>query len=185
SVQTYHKIHLVPFTEYFPYRRQLPGIYALLQSFDAYLWEPGDRRVIFRNGKAAWATPICFEDVFPDDVRRFVAEGAELILNLSNDYWSLTQAEAMQHASNAVFRAVENGVPLARASASGLTCLVDTRGRIVARTPMYRENSLTVDVPLGPPARTLYTRWGDWFPVAMIVVLLLFSLGGLLRRERR
>jgi apolipoprotein N-acyltransferase len=183
-VETYHKIHLVPFTEYFPYRTQLPGIYALLQSFDAYLWEPGDRRVVFRNGLFAWATPICFEDAFPDDVRRFVIAGAEVILNLSNDYWSLTEVEAMQHASNAVFRAVENGLPLARASASGLTCLVDTRGRIVARTPLYRENYLVVDVPLGTHPRTLYTRWGDWFPPVMAAALVLLLIGGILCRPR-
>ena len=133
-IETYHKIHLVPFTEYFPYKKQLPGIYALLQSFDAYLWEPGDRRVVFRHPKFSFSTPICFEDAFPDDVRRFVTAGAEVILNLSNDYWSLTETEGMQHAANAVFRAVENGRPLARASASGLTCLVDPRGRIRARS---------------------------------------------------
>ena len=64
-VETYHKIHLVPFTEYFPYKKQLPSLYALLMSFDAYLWEPGDRRVVFRHPKFSWSTPICFEDVFP------------------------------------------------------------------------------------------------------------------------
>src|SRR5208283_5697937 len=90
-VETYHKIHLVPFTEYFPYKKQLPSIYALLMSFDAYLWEPGDRRVVFHHPKFSWSTPICFEDVFPNDVRKFVSAGAEVILNLSNDYWSLTE----------------------------------------------------------------------------------------------
>ncbi len=182
-VETYHKIHLVPFTEYFPYKRQLPGIYHVLESFDAYLWEPGDRRVIFSNGLFTWATPICFEDVFPDDVRRFVTAGAQVILNLSNDYWSLTRVEAMQHAANALFRAVENARPLARASASGLTCLVDTRGRIVARTPFYQPATLVVDVPLPTERTTLYTRWGDWFPQALAAFLVLVLVGGLLRRH--
>jgi apolipoprotein N-acyltransferase len=183
-VETYHKIHLVPFTEYFPYKKQLPGIYALLQGFDAYLWEPGDRRVIFRTPSFSWATPICFEDVFPDDVRRFVTAGADVILNLSNDYWSLTDVEAMQHAANALFRAVENARPLARASASGLTCLIDPRGRIVARTPFYQENYLVVDVPLVRESTTLYTRWGDWLPAALAAGLLLMLVGGIVRRRR-
>ena len=65
-------MHLVPFTEYFPFKKQLPEIYALLQSFDAYLWEPGDRRVVFRHPMFSFSTPICFEDVFPNDVRLFV-----------------------------------------------------------------------------------------------------------------
>jgi apolipoprotein N-acyltransferase len=188
-VDTYHKIHLVPFTEYFPYRKQLPGIYRLLQSFDAYLWETGDRRVVFRHPKFSFSTPICFEDAFPDDVRRFVTAGAEVILNISNDYWSLTEAEGMQHAANAVFRAVENGRPLARASASGLTCFVDPRGRILARTPFFQENTLVVDVPLSSLRTTLYTLWGDWFPfslaAALAVVLCVLLVGGVVRRIKR
>jgi apolipoprotein N-acyltransferase len=182
-VETYHKIHLVPFTEYFPYKKQLPGIYALLMSFDAYLWEPGDRRVVFRGPGFSWATPICFEDAFPDDVRRFAAAGAEVILNISNDYWSLTEVEGMQHAANALFRAVENGRPLARAAASGLTCVIDRRGRILARTPFYKENFLVADVDLSRSRSTLYTRWGDWFPMAMTAGLALILIGGLLRRR--
>jgi apolipoprotein N-acyltransferase len=183
-VETYHKIHLVPFTEYFPYKTQLPGIYALLMSFDANLWEPGDRRVVFRHPKFSFATPICFEDAFPDDVRRFAAAGAEVILNLSNDYWSLTEVEGMQHAANALFRAVENGRPLVRAAASGLTCVIDPRGRILARTPFYTESVLVADVSLSESRSTLYTRWGDWFPGAMTAALVLVLVGGILRRRR-
>ncbi len=184
-VDTYHKIHLVPFTEYFPYKRQLPGIYNLLMSFDSYLWEPGDTRLVFRHPLVRFSTPICFEDVFPDDVRRFVLAGAQVIVNISNDYWSLTDTEAMQHASNAVFRAVENGVPLARASASGLTCLVSPTGRIVARAPLYEESWLDVDVPVADAPGTLYTRWGDWFPKGMAALLVvILATAWAMRRAR-
>ena len=171
-VETYHKIHLVPFTEYFPFKKQLPWLYQFLLSFDAYLWEPGDRRVVFHHPLFTFSTPICFEDSFPNDVRLFVVEGAQVILNLSNDYWSLTDTEAMQHAANAVFRAVENGRPLARAAASGLTCVVDTLGRITARSPLYEQSVLVADVPLPGNGFTLYTRWGDWFPIVMAALLL-------------
>jgi apolipoprotein N-acyltransferase len=182
-VETYHKIHLVPFTEYFPYKKQLPRLYQLLLNFDAYLWEPGDRRVVFPHPKFSFSTPICFEDAFPDDVRRFVSAGTEVILNISNDYWSLTEAEGMQHAANAVFRAVENGRPLARAAASGLTCFVDARGRILARTPFYQDNYLVVDVPLPSSRTTIYTRWGDWFPTVLGACLVVLMIGGLVRRR--
>jgi apolipoprotein N-acyltransferase len=176
-VETYHKIHLVPFTEYFPFTRQLPGIFALLQSFDVHLWEPGRTRIVFHIPQLSFSTPICFEDVFPSDVRGFVREGAEAIINLSNDYWSLTAAEAMQHAVNGLFRAVENARPLARASASGLTCLIDPLGRIVARAPFFEKSLLTVDMRIPIDRETIYTRWGDWFPAAMVALLLaiLFS----------
>ena len=180
---TYHKIHLVPFTESFPYRKQLPAVYKLLQSFDAYLWEPGSQRVVFRHPLLSFSTPICFEDAFPNDVRLFVRAGAEAIVNLSNDYWSQTEAEAMQHAANAVFRAVENARPLVRASASGLSCSVDGLGRITARSPIYEEAALTVDLALRVHGTTAYTRWGDWFPISM-AVLLAAALAAGLRRKR-
>jgi apolipoprotein N-acyltransferase len=80
---------------------------------------------------------------------------------------------------------VENARPLVRAAASGLTCLVDTRGRIAQRLPFYQEGSLVVDVPLATAHQTLYTRWGDWFPRALSVCLLLLLLLELARRRAR
>jgi apolipoprotein N-acyltransferase len=172
---TYRKIHLVPFTESFPFKKQLPGVYSLLMNFDVHLWEPGSGRLVFDIPGLSFSTPICFEDVFPTDVREFVLSGAEAIVNLSNDYWSLTDAEAMQHAVNGLFRAVENGKPLARASASGLTCLVDPLGRITARAPLYESAALVVDMRVSDLGATLYTRWGDWFPLTLSVFLVLFA----------
>jgi apolipoprotein N-acyltransferase len=144
-----------------------------------YLWEPGQERVIFHIPRLAFFTPICFEDSFPDDMRRFVLEGGEAIVNISNDYWSLYEAEAKQHAVNASFRAVENRRPLVRATASGLTCYVDIDGEFLASTPYYQENFLIADVVFRPERLTPYTRWGDWLPqaaAAALAVLLLLSL---------
>jgi apolipoprotein N-acyltransferase len=177
-IATYHKIHLVPFTEYFPWKQQLRGFHRLLLSFDVYLWEPGNERVIFEHPRFRFATPICFEDAFPDDVRRFVRAGAEAIVNLSNDYWSLTEVEARQHFANALFRAVENRRPMLRATASGVTAYVDAQGRLRASLPLYREGQLTVDVAFPQkPADTLYTRRGDWFPRLAGALLALLGLG--------
>jgi apolipoprotein N-acyltransferase len=178
-VETYHKIRLVPFTEHFPWKEQLPGLYALLLRFDVHLWEPGSRRVVFRIPAADFSTPICFEDAFPGEVRQFIKAGADIIVNLSNDFWSLTEVEAMQHAANAVFRAVENGRPLVRATASGLTCVVDTVGRITVRAPLYEEAVIVADVTAVDGRITLYTRWGDWFPPVLAVLLVLVLAAGL------
>jgi apolipoprotein N-acyltransferase len=129
---------------------------------------------------------ICFESGFPRLARAYTRQGADFLVNASNDYWSLTDTEALQHAANAVFRAVENGRPLVRASASGLTCVVDTRGRIMARGPLYEPASLVVDVPLGDDGReTVYTRWGDWFPLAMGGLLVIVLIIGLARGRQR
>jgi apolipoprotein N-acyltransferase len=163
-VETYHKINLVPFTEDFPFREQLPWVYQLLIQFDVNLWERGHRRVVLHHPEFAFSTPICFEDGFPNDVRRFVRAGAQVILNLSNDYWSLTEVEAKQHVANSVFRAIENNRPLLRATASGETCHIDTAGRIIATIPYYEEGYLVTDVALVERAGTVYTALGDWLP---------------------
>ncbi len=184
-VATYHKIHLVPFTEYFPWKEQLPQVYEMLQSFDVYLWEPGTERVVFQVPAFRFSTPICFEDSFPDDVRRFVVAGAEAIVNLSNDYWSLTEVEAKQHAVNAIFRAVENRTPLLRATASGLTCYVKPTGLVAASRPYYQATSLVVDVAFRKPQRTLYTLLGDWFPKAGGAFLVVLLVAALIRPSRR
>ena len=184
-VRSYRKIRLVPFTEYFPWKEQLPGLYGWLEQRDVYLWEPGQERVVFTHPLFRFSTPICFEDAFPGDVRLFVREGAEVIVNISNDYWSLTEVEGKQHGVNSYFRAVENRVPLVRASASGLTGYVDTAGRLVATVPFYQERYLVVDVEIHEPVETLYNRFGDWFPkllLGVFVVFLILSVFPALRR---
>ncbi len=169
-VETYHKIHLVPFTEYFPYEKQLPWAYKMLQSFDVYLWKPGTRHVVFHTPKISFSTPICFEDSFPNDVRQFVLNGAQAIINLSNDYWSLSKVEGKQHYINSLFRAVENRRPLLRATASGLTAYVDDTGRLIQSVPYYKEEFMTANVAMHTEHESPYTRWGDWFPQLMLAL---------------
>ena len=182
-VGTYRKMHLVPFTEYFPYKEQLPWVYEMLMNFDVSLWEPGRERKVFQHPLFRFATPICFEDAFPDDVRRFVAAGAEAILVLSNDYWSLAEVEAKQHYIAAMFRAVENRVPLIRSTASGLTSHVDHTGRLRQRLPYYEEGYLVADLKLRPGALTFYSRFGDWFPGLMFVGLLVLAVFSIVGRR--
>jgi len=185
---TYHKMKLVPFTEYFPYEEELPFVYKALEEFDVSFWEPGDERTVFAHPLFTFSTPICFEDVFPDEVRRFVLNGAEVILNITNDYWSLTEVQAQQHFVASLFRSVENRRPLLRASASGVTAYVDPYGRVVARRPQYSEEYLITDVPVSRQGNlTPYTRYGDWFPrLAGVALLLLVAVRIIiLRRSRR
>jgi apolipoprotein N-acyltransferase len=184
--ETYHKIKLVPFTEHFPFEEELPAVYAALEAFDVHFWEPGRERVVFRHPKFSFATPICFEDVFPNEVRAFVNEGAEVILNLTNDYWSLTEVQARQHFAASIFRSVENRRPLLRSTASGLTAHVDPYGRVVDTRPQYSEQVLLAELSVSnDPPMTLYTRAGDWFPLAAAVLLAGLLVSGLRRRRRR
>ncbi|HUW40870.1 MAG TPA: apolipoprotein N-acyltransferase [Rectinemataceae bacterium] len=177
-VETYRKVHLVPFTEYFPYRAQLPWVYDMLKNFDVYFWAPGTARTVFHIPSMSFSTPICFEDSFPDDVRRFVRNGAQVIVNLSNDYWSLSPVEGKQHYINSLFRAVENRCPLLRATSSGLTAYVDPTGRLVRSVPYFSQEYLIADVAVPAPQESPYTAWGDWFPVMLLVFVLLSACAG-------
>ncbi len=174
----YHKIRLVPFGEYFPLSKEkFKGLYDQFKKYDISDWGIGDQRVVFQHPKAPFSTPICFEDVFSDHVRRYVKRGAQLIVNMSNDYWSLTSVEGRQHGIFALFRAVENRRPLLRATASGYTLAVDATGQIQPGSPeQYTSGTLIAKVAPAKFPLTLYTRWGDWFPVLCAVVVGLFVL---------
>jgi apolipoprotein N-acyltransferase len=159
----YRKQRLVPFTEHFPYEKQFPLIYRALERADTHFWKEGEEAAVFESRGLKFSTPICFEDSFGYLSREFVKNGAELIVNLSNDAWSKSLPAQMQHAAMAVFRAVENRRSMVRSTASGQTCAVDPGGKILAMAEPFTEAYLTVTVPV-VKEETLYTRHGDYFP---------------------
>jgi apolipoprotein N-acyltransferase len=172
----YRKLHLVPFTEHFPYRKSLPWIYRALEKADTHFWEKGRETTVFSGPGFTFSTPICFEDTFGYLSREFARKGAEVIVNLSNDAWSRSLPAQNQHLSMAVFRAVENRRSMVRSTASGQTCAVDPSGRIIAMAPPFSEAWITVSIPL-VKGETLYTRYGDFlakgFAAAAFFLLLL------------
>jgi apolipoprotein N-acyltransferase len=182
--QGYRKLHLVPFTEYFPFGERFPRFYRTLLAADTHFWKPGAEETVFTTGKLRFSAPICFEDTFGYLSRNFTRRGAELIVNISNDAWAGSLACQMQHLSMAVFRAVENRRSLVRATASGQTCAVDPNGKILAMAQPFTGTFLNVQVPL-MTKQTLYTRWGDlWgilFSAAAVVVLLLGTIKAIMR----
>jgi apolipoprotein N-acyltransferase len=162
-VRSYRKIHLVPFTEYFPYRKEFPGIYRFLKNADTHFWEKGTEATVFECKGIKFSAPICFEDTFGYLSSDFVQNGAELLINLSNDAWSQSLPAQMQHLSMSVFRAVENRRSMARSTSSGQTCGIDPNGRILAMARPFVETQLTVALPISRE-QTLYTRFGDTLP---------------------
>lgn len=174
----YRKMHLVPFTENFPYKKQFPRIYAALLAADTHLWKPGDTPTVFQTAGFMFSTPICFEDSFGYISRRFVRAGAEVIVNVTNDAWAKSLSAQMQHLTMAVFRAVENRRSMVRASASGQTCAIDPNGRVTAMAPPFAQSQITVVVPVYTEKNTGYTVYGDIFgilPVIAVVVLLVIG----------
>ncbi|MDR0322708.1 MAG: apolipoprotein N-acyltransferase [Treponema sp.] len=177
NTQLYRKIHLVPFTEHFPYKKQFPWIYNALKKADTHFWEKGDELTVFSGPGFSFSTPICFEDTFGYLARNFVRKGADVFINLSNDAWSASLPAQYQHLSIAVFRAVENFRPMVRATTSGQTCAIDPSGRVIAEAPPFTETILNVSIPL-VTGTTIYTLYGDYlgiFFTFMAVILLLFG----------
>ncbi|MBN1649616.1 MAG: apolipoprotein N-acyltransferase [Spirochaetales bacterium] len=174
----FHKMKLVPFTEHFPYKKEFPKMWDFLQKFDTSNWLAGwERRVLRTNEGFAFVTPICFEDAFPDHIRRFVPEGVDLIANMSNDYWSLSPVEGLQHGINGLFRAVENRRPMVRSTCSGYTVYADQAGRIISEASGFYEKSwIIADIPDAENGLTIYTRYGDWFPLFLLAGLGLYAL---------
>ena len=181
-VDIYRKLHLVPFTEDFPYKETLPRIYQWLKDADTHFWEKGDEYTVFEAGNVRFSTPICFEDTFPNLNRQFIRRGAEMLVNLTNDAWSKAVACEMQHMSIAAFRTLENKRTLVRSTNGGITCVIDPNGQITAMLPPFTEGYLIAEAPVYTASQTLYTRWGDWFAILVSILALLGLVGGLLYR---
>ena len=178
-IEQYRKIHLVPFTEHFPYKRQFPRLHEALRSRDdIHLWEKGDDIVVFESQGIKFSTPICFEDTFGYISRDFTHAGAQLIVNLTNDAWSNSLPAQMQHLAMAVFRSVENRRSMVRSTASGQTCGIDPNGRIIAMAKPFQENYLNVEVPI-VTISSIYTRYGDFFPIICIVLTVILMILGI------
>ncbi len=178
--QKYMKMHLVPFTEYFPYEKLFPKLYKQLLNGDTHMWEPGKEAVVFEEAGFKFGTPICFEDTFGNMGRAFVKNGAEAFVNISNDAWSNSLACQYQHLSMAVFRCVENRVPAVRATASGQTSLVDANGKVLAMAEPFIETFLVCELPvMKREKQTVYTCLGDYVGIIFAIsgiVLLIFGL---------
>ena len=166
----YHKRRLVIFGEYVPLLRWLPFLKWLTPISDGFT--PGERAVQFNltNLSAKTSVLICFEDMFPQEARDHVEEDTDFLINLTNDGWFGQGPEQKQQAACALFRAVENGVPLVRCCNNGLTCWIDAQGRIReierAGNSIYGPGFITPQIPLrelGPRSPTIYNRYGDWF----------------------
>ncbi|MCF7944909.1 MAG: apolipoprotein N-acyltransferase [Spirochaetia bacterium] len=161
---TYRKMHLVPFTENFPFEEELPRFYQLLVDNDFHFWERGTEPTVFETGDGVkFSTPICFEDVFGYISRMFINNGAEVIVNLTNDSWSRAVSAEMQHYNMSIFRAVENRRGMVRSTNSGITATVDAVGRPIDTLDPFIESYLVSTVPVYQnPPKTFYTKYGDW-----------------------
>jgi len=175
----YDKIHLVPFSEYIPGREWLwfaSDLTALISDFSS-----GTQYAVGQLPGGRFSVVICYEAIFPDMVRRFVGNGAELLVNVSNDGWFGRSSALGQHLAMARVRAAENRRWLLRDTNTGQTVAVDPYGRIAARLEPYTRGVL--DAPYAfRSGTTLYTRWGDWVAWLSAGMALALLLAGFTKR---
>lgn len=161
----YLKQHLVPFTEHFPYEKQLPWLYNLLLANDYNWWETGTESKVFTTSNGiTFSTPICFEDIFGELCANFVKEGADVLINMTNDSWSGSVAAERQHSAMAIFRAVENRRSVLRGTNSGITCLINPYGKVVDEMEPFKMGYKIWDVPVYSSetyGTTVYTKTTD------------------------
>ena len=172
------KIHLLPFGEYTPE-------FARALGFGGHDTAPGEQpRVLAPHGLRVGAL-VCYEIAFEALSVALAGAGADLLVNLSNDGWFGRTGAIEQHFSAAVFRAIETGRPVLRATNTGVTAAVDAFGRVVARAPLQEATALEVDVVPGGRS-TLYTATGNLMgPTCLITGLLLSALPVLKPQRKR
>ncbi|NOT54594.1 MAG: apolipoprotein N-acyltransferase [Deltaproteobacteria bacterium] len=172
-VDVYDKIRLIPFAEYLPFAHHLlrPTRSEVPNDFT-----PGHRATIFSQPHRPWGVTICYEVTYPPMSRRLVLEGAEFLVNISNDTWGAGEAAAAQHFSMAVFRAVENRRPLVRAATAGISGFIDPVGRPYAVSADAEGVRIGTIVPRSE--LTLYARYGDWFALLCTAAAVLTLLSG-------
>ena len=209
---TYHKRRLVIFGEYVPLADWLPFLKWFTPISSG--WTPGNTVVQFEINHPTDGAPqvitlvgtneptatanhptvkisplICFEDVFPGLGRDSAQDDTDFLVNLTNDGWFGESAEQWQHAAAAVFRAVENGLPLIRCANNGVTCLIDARGRIQQfftdqAGDIHGRGTLMVEIPLVTSRMTTYYhRHGDRFAWSCVVLASVSLLSWFKRRS--
>jgi apolipoprotein N-acyltransferase len=190
-VERYIKRNLVIFGEYIPLHNWLPFLkyFTPIQGGFTSGNRPG--RFVLPDLDAKCAVLICFEDIFPHLSRGDLEPDTDFLLNLTNDGWFGESAAQWQQAATAIFRAVENRVPLVRCANNGLTCWVDAQGRLRDtlcddRGAIYGPGFITIEIPALASGQTrpstFYSRHGDWFGWICVAIAVLKLIERLLMR---
>ena len=176
----YHKIQLVPGPEYIP----LYDYFPLLQKLNlgqSNLTRGTDFTIMDVNDVKC-AVMICFESTFPALSRKFVNNGAEVLIFLVNDGWYEKPPEPQQHAKQAIYRAIENRRPVIRCTNTGISMLIDIGGNISQQIPLNTKGMMKTTIK-PQNISTFYSRHGDIFAELNVLVSLLFITGVFIRKK--
>ncbi len=164
----YLKIRLVPFAEQVPYEKLIPWPQFIVPKGTRSYDVPGNEITLFDLQGTKFGVLICWESIFPGLFRSFVKEGAQFMVNITNEGWFKKPTIFYQYVAMNVFRAVENRVYLVRCANTGVSCFIDPYGNILRKVKdekgrdIFVPGVLTASV-IAANSKTIYTRWGDWF----------------------
>lgn len=178
-VGRYDKMHLVPFGEYVPFKYLFFFAQNLLH--EAGTFDAGQTRSLFYVNGHRYGTFICYESIFADEVRQFVRNGADVLINISNDGWYGDTSAPWQHLNMVRMRAIENHRWILRATNTGVTASIDPYGRVVAAAPRHVRTSIHVRFGYENDL-TFYAAHGDWFAWSCAVVTAAVLFAGMRRR---
>lgn len=167
----YDKVHLVPFGEYIPAQSVLVFLKGIAREVGESGFTRGTERVVFDAGGQKLGTFICYESIFPGEIREFAANGAQVLVNISNDAWFGDYNMPGQHLNQVRMRAIENQRWVLRATNNGITAAIDPYGRVTKSAPRKQRLALDVDYALVTET-TFYTRHGDWFGWLCVIIVL-------------
>lgn len=169
----YDKAHLVPFGEYLPF----PSLFSFAGGLTREVgqFEHGSSRRPLDAPGEKLGVFICYESIFPDEVRQFAEDGAQVFVNISNDGWYGDSGAYAQHLNQTRMRAVENDRWILSATDTGVTASIDPYGRVAARVPRKQRTALVAPYSL-TFVTTFYTRHGDWFAYLCAII----SVGALI-----
>ncbi len=168
----YDKVHLVPYGEYVPLKRLFPFLGKIVQAVGDFV--PGRKGQVLSIDSTEFGVLICFEVIFPELGRAMALNGAQFLVNITNDAWFGRSSAPYQHMSMAVFRAVETRRAIARAANTGISAFIDPLGRKLKKTPLFREAVLTQSLPI-MERNTLYVSWGFIFEKLCLGLLGVFA----------
>jgi apolipoprotein N-acyltransferase len=178
SAGYYDKIHLVPFGEYVPLQELFPFIHRLVIAAGDF--EPGDTATPLKLPFTSAGPLICFEIIFPELARMQAQNGAQILVNLTNDAWYGMTSAPYQHLSMAVFRAVETKRPLIRAANTGISAFISPLGHVVDQSDIFTEAVLERELVLpSTVSPTFYVRFGDLFALLALFSSMMYILGNL------
>jgi len=178
----YDKMHLVPYGEYIPFRDLMPFARRLTAGIGDFM--PGEEYLVMKTPFAGIGNLICYEIIFPGQVRGFVENGADVLVTITNDAWFGRTSAPYQHFVIAVFRAIENRVPVIRAANTGISGFIDSKGRISNTSDIFVEAVLNEKVVAGK-RRSIYTEYGDVFAYLCIGGAMLLVIMNITRGRQR